>query len=400
MKLYKYQEDAVEALNNGKHICIAKTGAGKGAIMLHWLHNTGKKKCLIVTMASKRDSHDIENEADVWFPGWRQSQSSFLVISWQGLAKWWNDFDNRREIEEWAIAFDELHSSKAGVSSQRGKAFINITKRTTCWTGYTATPGEKWIEFYPYFVACRKIMTKSGFMHQFCNVQTYKGYPEIVDYYHEDVLKQWWGDVSDAVDTSEMLRDMPAESSFTKHFKMPKHYKEVAKTRINIDGEMLDTTMGYCHALRQLCASKEKLDWVSDFLEGLETNAVIFYNYIEEGNALAEVCKKQGRKVWRIGGGEHNIPTASTIGNKDIVLCQWVSGSASLNLQFINYWVSFTPNYGYATTVQAKGRIKRIGQTKPMFFYWLRCDNTIEDAIYKCLHNKEDFAEEVWSMEQ
>lgn len=400
MKLYKYQEDAIEALNNGKHICIAGTGAGKGAIMLHWLHATDKKKILVITMASKRDSHDIEDEADAWFPGWRESCDEFEVLSWQGLAKWQEAHRYAKGVEGWAIAFDEIHCAKAGCSSQRGRAFLKITANTDFWTGYTATPGEKWIEFYPYFEAGKFIKNKTIFTRNFCDVQTFKGYPEIVGYRNTSMLKEWWGKISDTVDTSELLKDMPAESEFVKHFKMPKNYKKVAKERIDLDGNMLDTTMGYCHALRQLCASKEKLEWVSDFIEGLETNAVFFYNYIEEGNALAEICAKQKRKVWRIGGGEHNIPTADTIGKNDIVLCQWVSGSASLNLQFINYWVAFTPNYGYATTIQAKGRIKRIGQTRPMFFYWLRCDDTIEEAIYKCLSTKKDFAEDVWINEK
>ena len=47
------------------------------------------------------------------------------------------------------------------------------------------------------------------------------------------------------------------------------------------------------------------------------------------------------------------------------------------------------------TSVQARGRIKRLGQTKPMYFYYLKCDG-IESDVYKALANKRDFSEDVW----
>ena len=83
-----------------------------------------------------------------------------------------------------------------------------------------------------------------------------------------------------------------------------------------------------------------------------------------------------------------------------MVVAQYSSGSNSLNLQFIHHWVSFSPNYSYTLSIQAKGRIKRIGQEHAMFFYYFRTDNTIEDAIYNCLFNKEDFSEKVWAVEE
>lgn len=35
-----------------------------------------------------------------------------------------------------------------------------------------------------------------------------------------------------------------------------------------------------------------------------------------------------------------------------------------------------------------------------MFFCYFRTDNTIEDAIYNCLFNKEYFSEKVWAVEE
>lgn len=403
MQLYDFQKQAIADLaRDYKHICIATTGAGKGAIMLHWLMNTGKKKWLVVTTASKRDSHDIENEARDWFGEQSLSSISLTVISWAGLAKWatanWNS------LEDYAIAFDELHSAKAGVSSNRGRAFIQIAKQTDCWTGYTATPGDCWIDFYAYFVACGLIKNKTQFYREFCQMQTYKGYPEITGYMDEKTLKAWWAHMTVCPDTAQMVAELPPESHHTINFKPSPAYTAFKRDRIGKDGEIVDTTMGYCHRLRQLCLTPQKLQWVADYLNGLGTNAVLFYNYIEEGEELAKVARKalpKDARVWRIDGKHHEIPTEQTIGKYDVVLAQYTSGSASLNLQFMNQWVSVSPNYSYTISVQARGRIKRIGQkAEHMDFWYLTCSGTIEDDVYVCLRGKSDFSEETWVLKE
>lgn len=401
MKLYEFQEQALAELEAGSRFLIAGTGSGKGSVMLHWLRSTGKQKWLMVTTASKRDSGDMEAECDAWFgEELRQSLSCFSVISWAGLGKWLSQ--HSKELDEWAIAFDEIHFAKSGVSSQRGTAFLRIANQTDCWTGYTATPGDRWIDFYPYFTACGFVKHKTQFQRDFCIMQTFKGYPEIVEYKNTDQLKEWWRQVSYVPDTSEMERQIPKANHMTVRFKKPQGYDKVVKTHCDLDGNLLETNSAYCHYLRQMCGGKPKLEWVRDFLDGLQAGCVIFYNYIAEGDALEEVAKKvrKDSKIWRIDGKHHDIPTAETIGERDVVLAQWTSGSASLNLQFLNYWVSFSPNYSYTISVQGKGRIRRIGQDKPQFYYFLRTTDTIEDDIYECLHNKKDFSAEVWCGEE
>lgn len=399
MQLYKYQEEAVDNLSAQRHILIAKTGHGKGFISLAWARKTGKKYIVVVTQASKRTSGDFETEAEALDKEWYSSLSSFVVLSWNGLAKWYSEHRSD-DFGKYAFVFDEIHRAKAGVSSGMGKAFLDITKKTSCWSGYTATPGDKWIDFYPYFVASRYILNKTLFMKRFCNVQTYKGYPEIVGYNEMDVLKKWWGEITYFPNTEDVERQLPPASHKVIKFDKPKGYNKVIGTRKRLDNdEFIDTTMGLCHYLRQLSATPEKMQWISDFIEGLGERCIIFYNYIEEGEKIAEALKKalpKSAKVWIINGKSHDIPTAETMGERDVVLAQWTSGSASLNFQFINYWVSFTPCYSLTVSVQGRGRIRRIGQQKPQFFYYLQCTDSIEEDIYECLHEKKDFSEVTW----
>ena len=57
-------------------------------------------------------------------------------------------------------------------------------------------------------------------------------------------------------------------------------------------------------------------------------------------------------------------------------------------------------NYSYSLSIQGRGRIRRIGQKKPQFYFYLKTEGTIEDAIYEALRTKSDFAEDKWCMRE
>ena len=396
--LYKFQEQAVADLDAGSRICILPTGAGKTAVMFRWLRDTGRKRVVIITTATKARSGDMQKEAVLWNgQEWLDSLESFEVISWHKLDKYSLQLPLLR-LGNYAFAFDEVQKCK-GYTTGMGYGFRRICDHCTVWTGYTATPGDDWKDFITYFTVCGKVKHKTDFMNNYAIVHTYRGFPEIDHYVRVDELKKMWGDIVTTPDASQMFRELPKETHKVVEFKAPKNYRKIMKTRTKEDGEFIETTMGLCHYLRQICFTKEKQEWLSEFIEGLGDNCVFFCNYIEEEEVVCEIAKKvlpKGTKIWRIDGKHHEIPTPDTIGKYDIVVAHYASGGEALNLQFMHYWCSISPNYSYSTSLQARGRIKRIGQTKPMFFYYLKSVGTIEDDIYACLKSKSDFSEKNW----
>lgn len=407
--LFDFQRQAVSQLLVGKHIVVSGCGSGKTAMAMVWAElkckETGKEKVLVVTTASKCHARTAEGlndfEADARLfcsSSFSKSLSSSLsLISWHKLSAWVNA--NWSSLEDYVVIFDELQKAGAGVSSGMGKAFLKLTKRNPDWTGFTGTPGDTWLKFYPYFTACNLVRNKTSFMNEYANVQTFKGYPEIVGWRNEDKLKDMWARISFAPDTSKVMNELPSETHKTVAFKKPSAYNKIIKTRYNEAGEFLDTSGALVAELRRQCFTKNKQEWVSDFISGLESGVVMFYNYISTGDKLEEIAKKalpKGARVWRIDGKHHEIPTADTFGERDVVLCQWQSGSEALNLQFLHYWVAVELCYSYSTATQGRGRIKRVGQKHPMFFYYLLTDGTIEQDILKCLKNKSEFSENTW----
>lgn len=400
-ELYDFQKGAVAQLMCGKHIVVAGCGSGKNPMSMVWAANkckeTGKDKIVVVTTASKAKLTDHWDDLCAFCPSFSNSLSSFSLLSWHKLRAWVDA--NWRSLGEWVYVFDEIQRAAAGVSSGMGRAFLKITKRTDDWAGFTGTPGDNWLKFYPYFQACGLSRNKTTFMNTYASVQTYKGYPEIVGWRHEDTLKNMWAKISYAPDTSKMLEELPRETHKVVRFKRTSKYIKVLKNRENEDGEFLDTAGALCAELRRQCFTKDKQEWIKDFVTDLESGCVFFYNFIKTGDMLEEIMAKalpKGAKIWRIDGKHHEIPTIETIGPKDMVLCQWQSGSEALNLQFLHYWCSVEACYSYSTSIQARGRIKRIGQKYPMSFFYLKTDSTIEDSIYETLKNKGEFSEKTW----
>ena len=400
-KLFNFQSVAVSELLSGKHIIVATMGSGKNPMSMVWAakkcQETGKNKILVVTSASKSRTSDHWDDMCAFCPLFWNSLSSFSVISWHKLRAWVEAHSS--ELDGWVVVFDEIQRCGAGVSSKMGNAFLQITRYNQDWAGFTGTPGDSWIKFYPYFQACGLVKNKTSFLNRYAQTQTFKGYPEIVGWVYEDDLRSMWAEISYAPDTSKMLEELPSETHSVIRFKKSPKYTKVLKTRMNFDGEFLDTSGALCAELRRQCFTKEKQGWIKDFVEDLESGCVFFYNFVKTGDELEKIISKalpNGSKVWRIDGKHHDIPTAETIGQKDMVLCQWQSGAEALNLQFLHYWCSIEACYSYSTSIQARGRIKRIGQSMPMSFYYLKTDGTIEDDIYRCLKSKGEFSEKTW----
>ena len=397
--LYHFQEQCIEGLLAGKHFVIIGTGTGKSAVQMIWAERVLEEhpdyKLLVITTASKVSSGDYYKELELWTD---LPSEQMEVISWHKLAKW-EKTHTKSDKEYYVYVFDEVAKGNS-YSSQMSKAFMKLTSQSSLWAGFTATPGDVWLKFLPYFVATGKVKNKTAFLRDFAVLQTYKGYPEIVRYVNTNILQSWWDEISIRPSTKQLYEELPPETHEVVYFSTPKLYNEVKRTRIWED-KFLDSTMSLVARLRQLCFGKEKKQWLSDFLEGLGENAVLFVNYIEEEEEIQKIADKLHIKVWRIDGKHHDRPTKETIGKTDIVVANYGAGAEGLNLQFIAYWVGVSYNWSYTTMTQARGRVKRIGQTHDnIFFYYLECKGTIETDIRKCLKNKSDFSEKTWAEQE
>lgn len=393
---YPFQLDAVNRLNDGAHLIIAPPGSGKTFMFFQWLEQQHATKIVIATTASKAKSGDFPREmVKFTSESFRNNLEQLEIVSWHMLKKWTAN-KTPKSLADWVFVADESQRSKQGVSSMMGRAFLYLAKNCKAWAGFTGTPGDKWIDLYPYMQAAGHVKNKTQFMRDFCIMNPYTPFPKIDRYKNTAVLKKWWREIAYTPDAQIVMSQLPPNNHERINLPMPKGYKKVLKSCHTLEGELLESDMALFHYLRMLTNTKDKAEWLSDMLDSLSDPIVIFYNYTCERESILEVAKKAKRKVWRIDGELHEIPTEETIGKDDIILCHYLSGSEALNLQFCNRWISWSWNYSYSTTKQSIGRIRRIGQARPQFYYWLTEDGTIDDDIRKALKNKQDFAKETW----
>lgn len=74
------------------------------------------------------------------------------------------------------------------------------------------------------------------------------------------------------------------------------------------------------------------------------------------------------------------------------------AASEGVNLQRANLLYFYdVPLGSYGSLVQIQGRIKRIGQNRPMVVYYMQAENTVDTRLKKLLFKKKDMANELFS---
>lgn len=136
IELLPEQQTALEKLHSGA-VLLGGTGSGKTYTSLFFYkENYDHLPLYVITTARKRDEKDWEYESkDV-------GVKPHVVDSWNNITKY-------SQVKHAFFIFDEQRAVGYG---KWGKSFISIAKQNK-WVMLSATPGDKWIDFMPIFVA-------------------------------------------------------------------------------------------------------------------------------------------------------------------------------------------------------------------------------------------------------
>lgn len=433
VQLYEYQKKYLADLEP-RAIMAADTGTGKTFMALahyqrhctreveklneggNWRNKDDYKKViysvplLILAPASKVRTGDWEREITEWFG--TGNKPEYQIYSYEkfsrdpSLAQYkkgkravWQQFVESYGGVQHAVICDEVHRAK-NPQSGIGKRVFLATKSAQFFVGLSATPlPNGWIDFANYSKIFGYVKNITHFKNKYCHIETYKGFPEIVGYWHEDELTAQWKSISNLL-TKAQANDLPARTFIGVGFKRPKKYLSTIVERKNDEGVLLDTAPALAHALRQTLIAP-KLDYLKDLLVGTTENVVIFYNYISEREALLELLQKPDlskKTIFRQDGEKHELPKKedwSKIFNS-VTLSQYKSGSTGVEMTYATQVVYFSPTYSYADYLQSIGRVYRNGQISKTTFYNFRTPNTIEADIYDTLKGKNDFQASQW----
>jgi superfamily II DNA or RNA helicase len=409
IKLYEYQLKYLDKLPP-RAIMAADTGTGKTFMALeHYKRLASGTPLLIVAPASKVRTKDWEREITEYFG--EGNEPEYHIYSYEkfsrepsleqfrkGKRAIWHQYAPQYGGRQWAVIADEVHKAK-NPQSGAGQAMYYAAKDAKFFVGLSATPlPNGWIDFANYSKMFSFVRNITEFKKRYCNYVTYKGFPELINYWHEGEMAGQWQGMSRRLTKAQAL-DLPDRQFIGVDFTRPKEYLKTIISRQNLAGDILDNPSALAHALRQTL-TKGKLDYLSDLIEGTDENIVIFYNYVTEHDAISEMISKKhsDRLVFRQNGQHHELPTKSewATTKRTITLSHYKSGSTGVEMTYATQVIYFSPTYSYAEYIQSVGRVYRNGQTQKTTFYNFRTPNSIEEDIYQCLRGKNDFQASQW----
>lgn len=142
-----------------------------------------------------------------------------------------------------------------------------------------------------------------------------------------------------------------------------------------------------CAARRAESQKIEVLHAILNGAERLNEKVLVFSQRIPTLRYLQSVCRSDNRNVFYLDG---QVPAGKRQGlvndfnalDQPAVFLIGTKAGAGLNIQGASRVVIFDFQYAPTTEeTQAIGRCYRMGQTKPVFVYWLTVANTFEESI-------------------
>lgn len=194
---------------------------------------------------------------------------------------------------------------------------------------------------------------------------------------------------------------LPEATDMTIEVESTPEYRRFARDRIISlpDGTDLvgDHILSQRQGMRRLASSynPNKLQAVEDLLESTAERVVIFYQFARDYENLKALCGKLDRPVSAINGQVKDL-TAYEQQADSVTLVQWQSGGMGLNLQKARIEVFYSLTDSVEQYQQARGRIRRMGQTHPCIYYNIAARGTVDGKIMRALERGIDYDAELF----
>ena len=400
IELYDHQKKALAKMKNG---CILNGGVGSGksitSLAYYFTQQGGKldpfeymrspKDLYIITTARKRDTLEWQKDMLPFLMSTNPKHNKIygnkiIVDSWNNIGKY-------SDISGAFFIFDEQRVVGSGTWV---KAFLKIA-RGNDWILLSATPGDKWEDYIPVFLANGFYKNKTEFTREHIVYSSYTKFPKVDRYLGIARLERL---------RDRILVDMDFDRKTVQHhedvyvsYDIPK-YKDTIRNRWNpYKNEPIEQASGLCYVLRRIVnedISRQTalLDIVAD-----HPRVIIFYNfdyeldilknlvYINDGDCL-DIAEWNGHK-------HQPIPES----DKWVYLVQYTAGAEGWNCIKTDTIIFYSQNYSYKIVQQATGRIDRLNTPfTDLYYYHLKSRSGIDLAISKALKEKKKFNETRW----
>lgn len=393
IKLRKYQLDAIEKMHNGCVLC-GGVGSGKSltSIAYYYLLNGGcmdsltggnfvpmtkQQDLYIITTARKRDTHE-----------WELEMAPFLLSPDRGhvVVDSWNNVHKYVSVKNAFFIFDEQRVVGKGLWV---KSFLKIVKSNQ-WILLSATPGDKWGDYVPLFLANGFYKTRREFSEQHEIYSRFTDFPKVERYVNTRKLEYLRDrilvDMDFARPTTSNHVDIPVEFDGAQ-------YKQIYRSRFDPwENKPIENATGLCYCLRKVVNSDPSRAIALIELAETHPRMIVFYNFDYELEILRQTAYPEGTAVAEWNGHKHEpIPVES---ERWIYLVQYAAGAEGWNCIETDTMVFYSQNYSYKTMKQAMGRTDRMNTPYVnLYYYHFKSAAAIDIAIGRALKNKKEFNE-------
>lgn len=416
-KLFKYQQDIVNNVKNSSVPLFMGMGTGKTVTSLNIFKNNPTDKILIICLISKMEDwkEDLKDECNIDAVILdKGSTKNKKMVDGSGVTAFIINFESAWRCDtllRWVddnttVLIDESHIIK-NPTSKIGRFCRLLSARTRHKLILTGTPqSQGYIDYYNqlYFCDIMKMSFKQ-FKDTYCIYEDkfFNGFriKTLIGYRKEKELEKIIQDNCIFYERKPDEKLIPED--IVQHFKKPKAYDAFRKVRVYND-TVADNNGKLQYYLRTICSGnidenevdKQKIQWLSDFLDCTDDRVVIFYNFDIERDRIIKLLDKK-KIVYDEYSGRKKSFNNFKANEKSVILCQYKSASTGINdLVVANICVFYSLTNEYINFVQSKKRLDRIGQTKKPLFYYLICKDTVEEATWNSLMQGKDFDERMF----
>lgn len=395
IELRDYQLKAVRQMKNG---CILCGGVGSGksrtALAYYYIQMGGdlneKEKLLsdpkdlyVITTAQKRDSLDWESEmAPFLLSKYEESK----IYAHKIVVDSWNNIKKYKDVKGAFFIFDEDKVTGDGVWV---KTFLQIVCFND-WILLSATPGDKYEDYIPVFLANGFYKNKTDFSNQHLIIRwnPHGKYPEVKGYLNPRKMDAF---------RRQILINMDFDRPTISHHEDiwcdydREKYRDLMKNRWNYDkNRPIENISELCYGLRKLVNCDQSREIAVLELFEKHPKMIIFYNLDCELEILRNLARNNGI-AWSEWNGHKHQPVLE--GEKWMYFVQF-NACEAWNCITTDTILFFSQTYSYKTLVQAAGRIDRMNTPfKNLYYFHLKSKSKIDLAIQKALHEKKKFNE-------
>ena len=409
IKLYDHQKDALLRMRNG---CILNGGVGSGksitALAYYFTQNGGEldpykpmdripfsnrvQDLYIITTARKRDTLEWEGELCHFLLSTNPKSNALhgntiVVDSWNNIGKY-------SDVRGAFFIFDEQRVVGNGAWV---KSFLRIA-RVNNWVLLSATPGDKWEDYIPVFLANGFYRNKTEFTRK--------------HFVYSPYIK-WKVDRYLGIQRLERLRnriliDMDFDRKTVAHHEDIyasydlMMYKTAIKTRRdpftlipdfcgNMIQKPIEQAAGLCYVLRRIVNSDVSRQVALLEIFEKHPKMIVFYNFDYELEILKGIYYGNDVEVAEWNGHKHQpVPESE----RWVYLVQYTAGAEGWNCITTDTIVFFSQNYSYKIVEQSSGRIDRLNTPFiDLYYYHIKSRSGIDIAISKALQEKKKFNE-------